>query len=100
MPDVTTIAYWGLPLVTGTVAYAVARLTGSQTAAAAARAAAETALIKSGPEIIEAQNKRLDAYGAQIDRLWEELRKSRKAEEECQNDLWDLRRRVDQRDGT
>jgi hypothetical protein len=97
MADLATVSYYALPIITGAVSYLVARATKGHEA----RRAAEAALISAGPEIIEqlnvvieADRRRLDAQGLNLDKVWEELRKVRIAEQECQDELYKLKRHV------
>lgn len=97
MPDIATVSYYVMPLITAAGAYLVARTTKHHEA----RAAAESALISAGPAIIsdlnviiEADRRRIDTLSGNIDKLWDELRKVRTAEQACRDELYSLKRRL------
>jgi len=77
----------GGAVVTGLFTYLVMRSTKYHDL----RIAAESALLQSGPAIIAEQNKRIATLQKNIDDLWERLQQTTLREEECRDELRELR---------
>jgi hypothetical protein len=83
MAEINLLATLGSVLLTAILTYGVTRVGKGYDA----RAAAEAALIGTGPTIIAEQNRRISALTEDSGRLWVQIQESYKRERECRDSL-------------